>query len=83
MNWPVQKGSWEIVVMNADGTPGVRSELGVGAKLNILLGIGVALIAIGGILAALGTLLLLGRPRRARKSPASALPVPAEAGGIS
>ena len=83
VTWPVQKGSWEIVVMNADGTPGVRSELGVGAKLNILLGIGVALIAIGGILAALGTLLLLGRPRRARKSPASALPVPAEVGGIS
>jgi hypothetical protein len=81
--WPVQRGSWEVVVMNADGTPGVRSELGVGAKLNILLGIGVALIAIGGILAALGALLLFGRPRRVRKAPTAAPAVPAEAGGAS
>jgi hypothetical protein len=82
VTWPVQKGSWEVVVMNADGTPGVRSELGVGAKLNILLGIGVVLIAIGGILAAVGALLLVGRPRHVRKS-ATAPAVPAEAGGIS
>ena len=54
MTWPVERGDWSVVIMNADGSPGVSAGVSVGAKLGLMLWIGVGLVAVGAILAAVG-----------------------------
>jgi hypothetical protein len=65
LTWKVADGDWSIVLMNADGSAGVDSSLSVGAKLDGLGWLAVVLLGVGLALAALGSLLLfLGvRPR--------------------
>lgn len=66
LTWRVRAGSWRVVVMNADGTPGVTSALSIGASFPDLLSIAIATLA-GGVLILLlsgGALYLaLRRPR--------------------
>ncbi len=52
LDWDVEDGTWSIVVMNADGSPGVRADVSAGAKVPFLAAIGWGL-AGGGLLAAL------------------------------
>lgn len=56
--WPSDGGAWRIVVMNADGRPGVSVDVTVGAKTGVLLPIGAGL-AVGGLLLAAGAAALL------------------------
>jgi hypothetical protein len=75
LSWDARHGDWSIVVMNADGSPGVNAGVQAGAKLPLLdelgwtaLGGGVILMIITAGLVTLGV-----RPRRPRTgSPATA-----------
>jgi hypothetical protein len=67
LTWSTKSGDWSVVVMNADGSPGVDAEVSAGAKVPYALWFG-----IGG--AILGALLLLGAAlmiRSSRRRPAS------------
>lgn len=72
--WPVEDGNWSVVVMNADGSPGVVTDVAVGAKLPAVLGLGVTLIVLGGGVLAGGAFALLSARRHPRRASS---PVPA------
>jgi hypothetical protein len=71
MTWPVQKGAWAVVIMNADGSRGVSSGVSVGAKLGFMRSLGIGLLIVGVILAAGGAVAVVMGMRRPRP-PASA-----------
>ena len=52
LTWEAEDGDWSVVVMNADGSPGVQADISAGAKLPFLTAVGWS--ALGG-----GALLLL------------------------
>ena len=62
--WPAQKGDWSAVVMNADGSAGVRATTRVSVATDVVLWLGVGMLLAGVALAGAGTALMLaGRPR--------------------
>jgi hypothetical protein len=80
LSWDVKSGSWSIVVMNADGSPGVAAGVKVGANVPFLgtlgwisLGAGLVLLAGAGGLMALG----FRKPHTRPPGPEAVRPVPA------
>ena len=53
LRWHLKKGRWAVVVMNADGSPGVVADVAVGAKVGPVLPTGIGLAVLGALLAAL------------------------------
>ena len=49
--WPVEAGEWSVVVMNADATAGVDATVEAGAEISLVLGIGMAALILGLLLA--------------------------------
>jgi hypothetical protein len=64
LEWEPEDGSWSAVLMNADGSRGVASELSIGAELDSVLWIGIGLLVAGGVLAALAALAITAGARR-------------------
>jgi hypothetical protein len=66
--WPLEKGNWSAVVMNADGSRDVAMTLRVGARVPALRWVAIGFLAGGGLLLVLGgALVYLGaRARSAR-----------------
>ncbi len=73
VTWPVEHGSWAVVVMNADGSAGVDVDARAGIATDILLPIGLALIGVGLVFGAGATALLIAGLRKP-KIPAQSLP---------
>lgn len=77
LTWEAKDGDWSIVVMNADGSPGVEADVSAGAKLPFLTAVGWS--ALGGgallLLAAIALAVLGIRPPRtgSRGTPAAGL----------
>ncbi|MGH9271708.1 MAG: hypothetical protein ACRDZ2_10595 [Ilumatobacteraceae bacterium] len=67
MTWDIERGDWSIVVMNADGSPGVDVESRVGIKLDWLLAVAIGLIIAGVILLAGGTTMAVLAARGPRR----------------
>ena len=66
LEWEPEDGSWNVVVMNADGSRGVAAELSIGGELDPLVWIGVGLLVGGGLLAAAAALAITAGVRRRR-----------------
>jgi hypothetical protein len=68
--WNSTKGSWTVVVMNADGRPGIDVRADLGARLPALLWIALGLLVAGGALLVGGVLLVSDAISRTRPRPA-------------
>jgi hypothetical protein len=64
LTWDAANGSWSVVVMNADGRPGVDVGADLGATFPALLGIAIGSLVLGGLCVLGGTLLIAGAIRR-------------------
>jgi hypothetical protein len=62
--WEPTDGSWTVVVMNADGRPGIDVAADLGARMPSLLWIAIGFLAAGGVLAVGGAFLIVGAVRR-------------------
>jgi hypothetical protein len=62
--WEPAKGSWTVVVMNANGQRGLDVAADLGARMPAVLWIAVGLLAAGAIFMAGGVLLIVGAIRR-------------------
>jgi hypothetical protein len=51
LDWDPEDGNWMVAVMNANASPGVRADMSIGAELDGLVWIGIALLAGGALLA--------------------------------
>jgi hypothetical protein len=71
LEWDPTDGSWTVVVMNADGRPGIDIGADLGARMPAVLWIAVGVLAGGAVLMAGGALLIAGAIRRPRASQAS------------
>jgi len=59
IEWPLQRGRWTVVVMNADGSPGVSVNASAGAKAPWVLGAGIGLLVGGAVLLIIGAVMLV------------------------
>jgi len=64
LEWQPEDGSWSAVVMNSDGSRGVASELSIGAELDAALWVGIVMLVVGALLAALAALAITAGARR-------------------
>ncbi len=68
VTWPIQDGDFEVVVMNADGSPGVLTNASVGAGLPDSTGLWILLLGVGSFLLVGGVALIVAGARRSRRS---------------
>lgn len=66
VTWEPTEGSWSVVVMNADGGPGLRVEADLGATMPAVVWIALGLLLVGGLFLAGGVILIVGAFRAAR-----------------
>ncbi|WP_395726498.1 hypothetical protein [Nakamurella sp.] len=67
VTWPIQDGDFEIVVLNADGSPGLLTTASVGAGLPDSTGLWILLIGVGSFLLVGGVSLIVVGARRSRR----------------
>jgi hypothetical protein len=77
LTWKVREGNWSIVVMNADGSPGISASVQPGAEIPAAFWVGLGA-AIGGGALLLVTILLIvaGARRDGENARIAAQPVP-------
>ena len=59
LNWEATSGRWTAVVMNADGTPGVASDVNVGVKADFVLPLALIMLGVGLVFAIIGVALIV------------------------
>ena len=73
LTWKIKSGEWSIVVMNADGSPGVSADVTAGAKIPWVIWAGIGLSALGSLLLALAARMIYSGSRRGRDPQTAAM----------
>ena len=82
--WEAESGDWTIVLMNADGSPGVTADVSAGAEANFLLWLAIGLLAAGALILAGGVTMIVFGARGATARGAVAAPAaPAEGAAVA
>jgi hypothetical protein len=66
LDWPLTDGVWTVVVMNADGSPGVKVSADVGASVPINRPVGIGLLVSGALLGSAASAVVWTTVRRTR-----------------
>jgi hypothetical protein len=69
LDWELESGTWSLVVMNADAAPVVAADLQLGVKIEILLELGIGLLAGGLVALAIGVTMIVFGARSPRGGP--------------
>ena len=70
LDWTIQRGEWALVIMNADGSPGVSADVRFGvATLSVLFPIGVASVVVGLVALISGGRMVTSLPSRPDETP--------------
>jgi hypothetical protein len=64
VTWPLRSGSWTLVVMNPDGSPGVSARAALGATVPAVGAVAATLLVTGGLILVAGIVLLVMAVRR-------------------
>ncbi len=75
VDWSIEQGEWSVVVMNADGSPGVDANVSSGLKLSNFTVVAWAVFVFGLLSLLFGGFLVLRRPRAQRPEPKAAVPI--------
>jgi hypothetical protein len=59
LNWKATEGDWAVVIMNADGSPGVDVDLSVGGTLPAIRAVSIGAFIGSGVLLTIGTAMIL------------------------
>jgi hypothetical protein len=82
ITWPLEKGNWSAVAMNADGSPNVSIALRVGARIPSLRWFAIGFLAGGGVLLLVGAGLICAGVRRRHSAGDGGLPGGAHPSGV-
>ena len=64
LDWKPEDGDWRVIVMNDDASRGAESELSIGAELDSVIWVGIALLVAGALFAAGAALAITAGARR-------------------
>jgi hypothetical protein len=73
LDWDRRPGDWSVVVMNADGSAGVGTEMTFGARVSFLFEIALGLVIGGALLFAGSIAMIVAGARKPPAGPASEL----------
>ena len=59
LEWAVEQGEWSMVVMNADGSPGVEADFQAGLRSDVLIPVGIGMAFVGLLLGIVAATLLV------------------------
>jgi hypothetical protein len=76
IQWDLDDGEWNVVAMNADGSPGVEVDVALAAKVAWLLAVAIGLLVAGGLLLGAGMVMIAFGVRPASTPPPVALEGP-------
>jgi hypothetical protein len=59
LEWDLEEGEWTAALLNADGSPGILTDVTVGVRSGALLGIGIGMFILGAVLLSIAIVIIV------------------------